>query len=194
MPQVPYITTWSGEESKRQRVVDRKAGPGIAFVDERPQDRDSRGLLWTRQKRAYGRGRPLFGQVHSPRQRHAMDKLLCQVCAHPADRDPDGGVLWMLRDHRNDWPDWPNGMAVTEPPICRNCVKVSAQRCPAMRKGHALIRAWAMPIAGVRGNLYRPTENGPVLIGPQVVWFGADLRWVLGMHLVREFTEADVLN
>lgn len=45
-----------------------------------------------------------------------MQRLLCNVCAQPADRSDDG-VLWLLRDFRDDWPNWPQGMGAVEPPV-----------------------------------------------------------------------------
>lgn len=192
-PYVPYITAWSAEQKKRRKVVARSAGTGIAFADERPGDRDRRGFLWDRYRLAYGKGRPVFGTVHSGRQRHAMDKLLCQVCAQPADRDSDG-VLWILRDHRDEWAGWPNGMGVTEPPICAECAEVSRHRCPALRRGHVLVRAATMPISGVHGAHYAPTPDGPTAVGVGPVAFDTDMRWVLAAHLIREFKDATVLN
>nr|CEL15905.1 conserved hypothetical protein [Kibdelosporangium sp. MJ126-NF4]CTQ93830.1 conserved hypothetical protein [Kibdelosporangium sp. MJ126-NF4] len=61
-----------------------------------------------------------------------MRRLLCQVCGGPADRTADG-VLWLLKDHRGDWVDWPDSMAVSEPPVCVPCVRMSARRYPALR-------------------------------------------------------------
>ncbi|WP_156757419.1 hypothetical protein [Actinokineospora pegani] len=193
VPYVPYVTAWSSEARPRRRVVPRSTGAGIAFADERPSDRDRRGFLWDRFKLAYGKGKPMFGAVHPGRQRHAMDKLLCQVCAQPADRNTDG-VLWMLQDHRDDWVGWPNRMGVTEPPICAPCVEVSRQRCPALRRSHALVRVNTMPVTGVHGTRYVPTGEGvaPGKSGP--IDFGADLRWVLATHLVREFRDAVIVN
>lgn len=50
-----------------------------------------------------------------------------------ADRDRRG-VLWeraqSLRGH-DDWPDWPEGMATAEPPICLRCAHLARTACPA---------------------------------------------------------------
>jgi hypothetical protein len=112
----PYITKWSAEVDPPASVID--VGGGIGYADEKPNDRDQHGVLWARASRHPGEGRPLFAQVHPLRQRRAMRMLLCSVCGGPADRDEDG-VLWLLTDHRDDWPGWPSRMAAIEPPVCR---------------------------------------------------------------------------
>jgi hypothetical protein len=93
---VPYVTEWS-EEQKPPFVVVERPGMGIAYADESLVDRDSNGVLWFRMASRPGIGRPVFGKVHPLRQRRAMRRLLCQVCAGPADRTDDG-VLWLMRD------------------------------------------------------------------------------------------------
>src|SRR3989442_1499615 len=110
---VPYITTWSEENTLPTTVVQRRNG--IAFADEILTDRDDHGVLWSRIPSLPGRGRPRCGKIHSPRQRRAMRDLLCQVCGKPADHNEEG-TLWLVPDFR-DWPDWPNHMACTEPPV-----------------------------------------------------------------------------
>ena len=74
---VPYITQWTGERGPRPQVVMRRGR--IAFADERPYDRDSDGVLWSRSPSQPGKGKPEFGKVHALRQRLAMERLLCQT-------------------------------------------------------------------------------------------------------------------
>src|ERR1043165_6650830 len=81
---VPYVTRWTGEQILHPRVVER-APVGIAYTDETVTDRDRDGVLWIRITTSIGDGRPLYRQMHPFRQRRAMRKLLCQVCARPAD-------------------------------------------------------------------------------------------------------------
>ena len=97
----PYVTAWSGEKDPPYAVVERPGG-GIAYLDESFTDRDRNGVLWFRTPFQQGQGRPEFGRVHPLRQRRTMLRLLCQVCAGPADRTDDG-VLWLLQDHQEDW-------------------------------------------------------------------------------------------
>jgi hypothetical protein len=61
---VPYITTWSTEETLPTTVIAAHRRPGIAYADETLDDRDEHGILWLRTPSSPGRGRPLFGKVH----------------------------------------------------------------------------------------------------------------------------------
>lgn len=152
----PYVTAWSGEPDPPVALIERLGG-GIAYTDEVMADRDRHGVLWFRTPFRPLLGRPEFGRVHPSRQRRAMQRLLCQVCAGPANRTEDG-VLWLLIDHREDWPLWPDGMGVTEPPVCVRCVRKSVQSCPALRERAAVVRVGTFPIVGVYGVLYRSKQ------------------------------------
>jgi hypothetical protein len=122
-----------------------------------------------------------------------MLRLLCQVCAEPADRTDDG-VLWLLKDHRDDWPDWPARMGVTEPPICLRCAHTAAQLCPALRRGAVMIRARGYPVTGVRGVLYGP-GCPPRPIGEALALLDdPDIRWVHAANLVRELGECTIVS
>ncbi|WP_053735697.1 hypothetical protein [Nocardia sp. NRRL S-836] len=188
----PYITAWSAEQQIPSRVVERP-GHGVGYGDELVGDRDARGVLWQRPALRHGVGKPEFGRVHPLRQRRAMRKLLCQVCAGPADRNDDG-VLWLLRDYRGDWPDWPDGMACTEPPVCVRCVVLSLRLCPALRRGAAAFRVRRFEVAGVRGTLYRKGVSGPVAVeGSNFAYDDPDTRWVVASALVRELRGCTVV-
>jgi len=122
---VPYITSWSEEQKLPAEIVMRSSmgiGFGIAYADENSTDRDRDGILWTRRNLRHGHGRPQFGKIHSLRQRRAMRRLLCQVCAQPADRNEDG-VLWLLPDYYQEAEGWPENYDLAEPPICLACVR-----------------------------------------------------------------------
>ena len=187
----PYITRWSEEKTPARPVVSR--GLGIAFEDEIAVDRDKRGVLWTRAPQRHGVGRPLFGQVHPLRQRRVMSRLLCQVCAGPADRTADG-VLFLLKDHREDWPGWPNRMGVSEPPVCWSCVRVSTRLCPALRRGAVLVRAGWCEIAGVNGILYSGDPE-PRPVGQVTIAFeNPAIRWVKAAHLIRELLDCTLIE
>jgi hypothetical protein len=189
---VPYITSWSEEQDPHHELIERP-GHGIAYRDETLADRDSNGVLWLRTTFRPGQGRPEFGEVHPLRQRRAMQRLLCQVCANPADKTEDG-VLWLLRDHRDDWPSWPNEMGVTEPPICADCTHISIRLCPALRHGNMLIRAHSYPIAAVRGVLYR-AGRAPVPLGEEVVTLDdPKIRWIRAANLVRKLNKCSILR
>jgi hypothetical protein len=186
----PYITAWSGEPNEPVEVVGRAGG--IGYRDEVMADRDRFGVLWSRTPWRPGEGRPEFGQVHPLRQRRTMLRLLCQVCAGPADLTDDG-VLWLLKDHRDDWPGWPDRMGVTEPPICLSCVHESVTRCPALRKGAAVVRARHYPVAGVRGVLYRGSVRLVAAGEATVAYDDPAIRWVRAMNLVRQLSGCTII-
>lgn len=181
----PYVTAWSAEQDLPCRLVERP-GRGIGYADELLADRDAHGVLWRQTSTRLGIGRPEFGRVHPVRQRQAMDRLLCQVCGGHADQNDEGG-LWLLRDHRDDWPRWPEGMGSTEPPVCLPCIGASVRLCPALRRGAVAIRAREFPIVGVRGVLYRRGLLAPVAVGAvNMPYDDPAVLWVLASGLIRE--------
>lgn len=188
----PYITTWNAEQDLPYRLVERP-GYGVGYVDELLGDRDTHGVLWQRPAVRHGIGKPEFGKVHPLRQRRAMRQLLCQVCAGPADRTGDG-VLWLLRDFRDDWPRWPEGMTCNEPPICVPCVAVSLKLCPALRRGAAAFRAREFAVVGVRGALYRANTFAPVAIREaSLAYDDPNVRWLVASALIRELRECTLV-
>lgn len=131
--------------------------------------------------------------MHPLRQRRTMSRLLCQVCAGPADRTDDG-VLFLLKDHRTDWPGWPDTMGVTEPPVCLACVELSARLCPALRRGAVLVRAGRCEVAGVPGGLYTGGLP-PRCVGETIVSFdNPAIRWVRASALVRELFDCTLIE
>ncbi|MFJ6212108.1 hypothetical protein ACIQGZ_02025 [Streptomyces sp. NPDC092296] len=152
---VPYIATWSDEQCAGQVVVEDRRSGGIAYLDERPGDRDEWGVLWRRVESRPGGGRPEFAQVHARRQRYVMRHLRCQVCGRPADVN-EQGVLWLLKDDRGAWPRRPERMAATHPPVCLPCARVAAELCPHLSGRHIAVRVRRPEVVGVYGALYAP--------------------------------------
>lgn len=188
---VPYVTKWSGEREPAVTVVERRGG-GIGYARENLLDRDECGVLWSRCSSSPGRGRPEFGKVHTMRQRRAMTRLLCQVCGEPADRDADGGVLWLWKDHRDHWRDWPEGMWSTEPPVCVPCVGQAVRLCPALRHGAVAMRVRQCPIVGVYGMCHRP---GPVASGVANIGYDSPfIGWVQADHLIRQLSDCTLIE
>ncbi|HEY1280488.1 MAG TPA: hypothetical protein VGF22_12510, partial [Acidimicrobiales bacterium] len=157
-------------------------------------DRDKHGVLWLRSRVQRGVGEPEFARVHPLRQRRAMHQLLCNVCAQPADRT-DEGVLWLLRDYRNDWPGWPENMAASEPPVCVPCAWRASRMCPAMRRGAVAIRVRRYPIAGVQGGIFRSTGTPwPKRVDYGDVPYGDPAcRWVQADKLIRELGDCTIV-
>ncbi|SDC87798.1 hypothetical protein [Actinokineospora iranica] len=189
---VPYVATWSGEHwDDLPHLVERPGGAGIAYPDEILGDRDRMGVLWDRATGRPGHGKPQYAKVHPLRQRRAMRKLLCQVCGTPADTT-EHGVLWLLRD--TGVPCLAD-MLVTEPPICWSCARLSVTVCPALRKGHVLVRAGSFPLYGVDGIRYRAGRPDPVPVEHWAVPFtDPAIAWTLAAKLVRDLGDRTVLD
>jgi hypothetical protein len=188
----PYITAWSAEQDLPCTLVERP-DHSIGFANELLSDRDRHGVLWQQTALRHRVGRPEFARVHPLRQRRAMELVLCQVCGGPADQNEDG-VLWLQRDHRDDWTRWPEGMASVEPPVCLRCVPVARQLCPALRRGAVVVRVRNYPIAGVRGALYRQSVLAPkaVTVG-NFAYDDPAVRRVLASALIRELRDCVII-
>lgn len=156
--QVPFVVRWSGERSAAMPVVLRPDGRGIRYADERAYDRDGQGVLWWRLPSQPGRGRPVFGQVHSLRQRLAMTQLRCQTCGAPADRN-GAGVLWIIDASAGELR--PGREDTAHPPVCRPCARGSVTACPHLRAAFTAVRVRAFVPYGVEGVRYVPTPEGP---------------------------------
>jgi hypothetical protein len=184
---VPYIGSWTGEDTLPTTVIRLPAG-GIGYSDETLLDRDERGVLWTRTAARIGAGRPLFTKLHPQRQRRAMRHLLCQVCARPADHT-SLGTLWLLPDDLVlAWEDGLGDVVTGQPPMCQGCARISVRMCPALRVGHVALRAHSR-VYGVRGVVFRPA--GAFGLGfnddVEVVSFGDPrLAWTQATQLMRE--------
>lgn len=188
---VPYIARWSSETMDDALVIRRRHGVG--YLNESILDRDEHGVLWLRVLGRPGHGEPKYNLMHTMRQRRTMRRLLCQVCAQPADQN-EQGTLWLLTDYRNDWPGWPNRMANTQPPVCLRCARMSIRFCPALRRGFVTVRAHST-IAGVSGVLYRPGRPFPEVVGEHTAVFeDPEIRWMIAAHLVRELHDCTLVD
>lgn len=189
---VPYIVRWSGERPVRTPVVAR-GRTGIGYQHERPGDRDAHGVLWTRYVRAPGEGTPEFGGVHPNRQRHAMRRLLCQVCGAPADRN-EQGVLWLVGDAGRGW----SGEDVTgHPPVCLRCARTARRACPYLRESGTLaLRVRDAPLVGVSGKLYEPRRRDLACLGPATLAYDDPrvryLQATQVMRALRDWTVVDL--
>jgi hypothetical protein len=187
---VPYIACWSGERPTRTPVV---AGSrwGIGYAQERGGDRDAHGVLWGRYVRAPGTGEPEFGRVHPYRQRHAMRRLLCQVCGAVADRN-EQGVLWLLGDAGRGWS---GAEATGQPPVCLRCAGPASRACPHLRRGTLALRVRHAPIAGVFGKLFAPSRRGPVCVGTATLAYDDPrVRWLQARQLLRDLQDWTVVD
>jgi hypothetical protein len=181
---VPYITSWTGERPTHRSQVVARRGVGIGYADEGLYDRDEHGVLWERTVINPGKGQPEFGLVHAARQRWVMRKLLCQVCAGPADRT-EQGVLWLLGDDLDKWPNWPENMGATHPPVCLPCARKSFLLCPYLRDNYVAVRVKEPKVSGVYGVLYRRGPVAPVPMSEATMEYGDPrICWMLAAQLV----------
>ncbi|OEV11444.1 hypothetical protein AN218_13015 [Streptomyces nanshensis] len=187
---VPYITQWSGERAPKSELVIRRGR--LAFADERPYDRDSNGVLWSRVPSQPGKGKPEFGKVHALRQRNAMERLLCQVCGKAADRNQDG-ILWLLGEAPDSSGD--SGVLTAHPPLCLPCAHASVSACPHLRREYIALRVSRLERAGVRGALFQPSGSQPVAVDVGGVAFDDPLiRWVRAGQLLVYLTDFRVID
>lgn len=187
---VPYITQWSGERAPKSEMVIRQGR--LAFANERPYDRDSDGVLWSRAPSQPGKGKPEFGKVHALRQRNAMERLLCQVCGKTADRNQDG-ILWLLGEIPDSSGD--SGILTAHPPVCLPCARASVSSCPHLRRACTALRVSCLERAGVRGALYRPSCSKPVAVDVGGVAFGDPLiNWVRAGQLLMRLIDFSIID
>ncbi len=186
---VPYITRWSAEWAPTDPVTIRQGR--LAYVRERPFDRDRHGLLWTRAPLRRGQGRPEFGKLHPRRQRTAMTRLRCQVCGHPADRTAEG-YLWLTGEDPHDQPNWPDPLETADPPLCAPCAAKAVHMCPRLRRRHTALRVSKVAEVAVRGSLYQPWFPDPIPVAPVAVYLDDwRAKWLLAGQLIvalQEFT------
>lgn len=188
---VPYIAKWSSETYDDTPVLQTRRG--IAYPNESVFDRDRHGVLWVRMRTSLGHGEPNYRLMHTVRQRRAMLRLLCQVCAQPADQN-EQGTLWLLADCRDDWPGWPNRMANFQPPLCLRCARMSIRFCPALQPTFVAVRAHST-IAAVSGVFYRPGHPFPEAVDTLTVPFeDPTVRWILAAHLIRELHDCTLVE
>jgi hypothetical protein len=143
-----------------------------------------------------GAGRPLFTKLHPVRQRRAMRRLLCQVCAKPADRT-ERGLLWLVPGNppgsaEQDW----DGFATIQPPVCRDCARASIRACPALRRGCVLLRAHTR-VCGVVGIRFRPGQRFPVPVDDEcevVAYDDPAVRWVQATQLARSLHDCSIVD
>jgi hypothetical protein len=191
---VPYIVAWSGEHTLPTRVVQGQR-LGIGYADETLTDRDRDGVLWTRMSSRPGEGRPLYAQLHPLRQRRAMRRLLCQVCAEPAQYN-EQGHLWLVLPSEEDEEDWPEGVINPYPPVCLRCARLSVRQCPPLRRRFVAVRAHSV-LYGVFGVRFRPGHSCPQLADDDdepVGYRDPIIHWMQATQLVRTLHDCTVVD
>jgi hypothetical protein len=158
---VPYIAAWSAERENDVvgdgfvlRVNAFTGQTQLRYRDEHLTDRDSHGVLWHRVAWSPGIGRPAFADVHTVRQRRAMNHALCQICGS------NKGDLWLTPALLWDAHLAENGHSApyqtSDPPVCRSCYGLAVRHCPELGRGHVVLAPGSWAITGVRGQIADP--------------------------------------
>lgn len=184
---VPYIAAWSAESVDLPRLL---AAGALALQGQRR----AAGVLWKPWRSKQGEGEPAYGDVHGPRQRECMLRMLCQVCGCPVQRD-ELGWPWLLEDRRS-LPGWPEQQLTTHPPVCEECQPVSAVQCTPNRGRFVSVRVGQVLTDGVYGQLYTPVARRPVPVGKKTVVFAGEarLRWMLGGRIAATLVDVTVVD
>ncbi|MGW1157761.1 hypothetical protein ACWD48_05945 [Streptomyces sp. NPDC002519] len=186
---VPFIAAWSDERVQLPPVLGTQGGIAL-----QGHPCDAAGVSWKPWLEQPGVGEPEYGVVHGPRQRLAMWRLLCQVCARPVVRDNKLGWPWLLEDHRGEQ-GWPEREVTTHPPVCPECQPVAAIQCTPNRGNFVAVRVGRVLADGVYGQMYAPARH-PTPVGKKTVLFAGDarLRWVLGGQVAATLLDVTIVD
>ncbi|MFI7706550.1 hypothetical protein [Nonomuraea sp. NPDC049480] len=101
------------------------------------------------------RGPERMKKLHVRRQWRCMDKLLCQVCAHPA-ADPVSGLMSWLLPATAFERTGPQSGRTNAPPTCWGCIPKAMEECPMLLSSVSLCTVKQVRPAGVLADMYRP--------------------------------------
>ncbi|MGW7090075.1 hypothetical protein ACWGH2_42200 [Streptomyces sp. NPDC054871] len=201
---VPYITAREGEEADSflslRASFDLAGNPRLGYWDEMPEDRDVRGVLWSRVSQSIGAdrlptGEPKWRLVHPARQRECMLKLKCQVCVSDA-RAPEG--ILFLESKKGGIPTPSTTVLTAQPPVCQRHARMAARRCPYLAEhGHVALLAQNARLYGVIGTPHEYTINGIRVLAADddpVPYGEPALRWFLASQLVRSLRSFRVVD
>lgn len=204
---IPYITAREGEEGE----LESKFGvlpnmKGLRYLDETPEDRDERGVLWARCSQSLldgdPTGKPRWSEVHPLRQRETMSRLRCQVCRGPASRTKKGFLfLASPLPNGSSEPSWPEGLLTVQPPVCLNHAGLSVRECAHLgRAGHVAVRVRQPRPYGVFGSYYALTPGKGLIALPhddegRALRYGDPLAgWYLASQLVCKLRGVSIVD
>ncbi|MGV2917196.1 hypothetical protein [Streptomyces alfalfae] len=155
----------------------------LGYWDEKPEDRDMHGVLWTRVSQSLG-------------QREDMLKLECQDCRRAA-RTAEG--LLFLVSKKNGVPNTPRaGIHTDQPPVCRQHAPAVARSNPELAEhGYVPVLAHKARLYGVMGTPYILTADGfEALESPStpIPYGHPELHWVVASRLVRTLLSYTVID
>lgn len=168
---IPYVTLREGEEAAPANLAFVREGRGndlkLRYLDEEPEDRDVRGVLWGRcaqnfrDERGMPTGAPRWRLMHPSRQRECMQAMRCQVCAQPA-RTPLGFVFLAGPD---DYGPDETTIITAQPPVCPRHTRTAARLCPHLDGRPQVFLAQGAPLYGVHGTAYGVGDEGVHMVG-----------------------------
>lgn len=156
---VPWVTAWSGQESKEKPQVVQRPGGRPAWTYRDPLEfRDTHRVLWQREG-ANRVGRPLFKVVSTYRQRTCMLRAKCQVCGDDiASKTLSSSIPWLVDE--TEWKTFVEARESQSPvltvttPVCPDCIPLATRLCPNLvRTGWRLLRVDRYEIWGVWGRV-----------------------------------------
>lgn len=150
---VPYVIAYSEESVALNLTYIRDtwalSGLRLAYTD--PSESDwSLGVLWARQK-TLRRGRVMYEEMHTDRQRECMLGRLCQVCQEPALDPGTRRLTWVFHVD----PPAASGR-LSKPPICRDCLPEAITQCPKLRRETHVYSSGNYGVWGVKGLVVSP--------------------------------------
>ncbi|MFD5633651.1 hypothetical protein ACFWJM_05835 [Streptomyces sp. NPDC127077] len=199
---VPYVIQRVGEEAAPDNLVIRRSAPGrsrLHYLDEHPQDRDHRGVLYARvgwnplDADGMPTGEPQWKFMHPHRQMMTMQTLRCQVCTQPAKTKI--GFIFFAGPRDED--PTQTQILTNQPPVCARHVRTVAALCPHMEKRPMVFLAQRAPLYGVSGVLYgRLVRGGLHVVVPDcaVPYGNPDLATFLASQMVRRLSSFRVLD
>ncbi|MGW3557703.1 hypothetical protein ACWDNT_10090 [Streptomyces sp. NPDC000963] len=156
------MAPFDGERPSAAEVVFDSSGR-IRYVDERPTYRNADGILIERWE-GTPTGAIRWGHHLPAHQFLAMDNpVKCAGCGGEPDVD-ERGILWMLDTEPGLHDERPTGDILTAtPPLCRKDARKAIHGCDVLREGAVTLRVTEADVVGVRGTVYSPNGEAPLL-------------------------------
>jgi hypothetical protein len=195
---VPYVAAWTGEQNGLfSQLIIRADGRGLGYEDERPEERDTHGVLWARMT-GERQGLPLFGVADPRRQREVMEQMLCQVCGGPSSRTSKGRLFLMPAPDEPLPPVEHEGAITGEGPVCLTCAAVAVDQCWSLKQHGAIaVRARKTARFGAYGSLYHPDASGRLILVSDDVTVAhgrEDIVWLVAAKLLVELRRCTVVD
>lgn len=143
---VPWVTRWTGEVSHDKAKLSLTREGLLVHYEDGRENRDQGGILWMREGLTRA-GAPEFSQVNAYRQRLSMSRRRCQVCGRKIESKV---IHWLMVPEQLQ--TTPDGRTVTvSPPTCDDCIPLALELCPALKRGHIVVKVLEYVPWGVQG-------------------------------------------